>query len=143
MSISLIESNDCRLEEISEEFCSLIFIFKKEHKYFYTKYECIFDPVYFRKDRVFYDCIITNNYDKLLRLNSFKKLIKDTENKTGFTFLNCGGGYTDVDFEIASENFMFNNKYRVFARFKIDENKIAVYDIDLDKMELSKEYCVY
>lgn len=142
-AISLIKSNDSRLEEIRSEFDSIIFTFKKEHRYFYTEYECIFNSGYFREDRVFYDCLMSHNYDMLLKNDSFKRLIRETENKTGFTFRNCGGGYSDPDFDIVSEDFSFNSRYRVFVRFDMGENRIAVYDIDLDEMKLSDDYKVY
>lgn len=142
-AISLIKSNDCRLEEIRQEYDSILFTFKKEHRYFYTEYECIFSSGYFREDRVFYDCTMRHNHDKLLQNDSFKKMIRDTENKTGFTFRNCGGGYDDSDFDIVTGDFTFNSRFKVFVRFDTDGGRVAVYDLDLDKMELSEEYRLY
>ena len=142
-AISLIKSNDCRLEQIRQEYDSIVFKFKKEHRYFYTEYDCIFSSHYFQEDRVFYDCTMRHNHDNLLKDESFKKLIRDTERKTGFTFRNCGGGYSDTNFDIVTGDFTFNNRIRVFVRFDIDENRVAVYNLDLDRMELSEEYRVY
>ncbi len=142
-AVSLIKSNDCRLEEIRQEYDYIIFTFKKEHRYFYTKYECIFSSNYFREDRVFYDCMMMHNHDNLLQNDSFKKLIRDTEKRTGFTFRNCGGGYDDPNFDIVSEDFTFNRRFKVFVRFDTDDGRVAVYDLDLDRMELSEEYRVY
>lgn len=142
-SISLIKSNDCMLSEISKNLDAILFTFKKEHRYFYTEYECVFIKDFFRTDRVFYDYTIRSNYEKLLRNDSFKKLIKEKENQTGFTFDSCAGGYENPDFDIVTEDFTFNSKYKIYIRFKTQDNKLAVYDIDLDSMKLSDECTIY
>ena len=73
---------------------------------------------------------------------SFKKLINDTENKTGFKFKECGGGYgSQLDED--RFNFIFNDEIRVFVRFDMGDGKTAVYNIDLDNMQLSEDYSVY
>ena len=85
---------------------------------------------------------MTHDHEKLLKTDSFKKLIKDTENKTGFTFRNCDGGYGS-ELDSNRFDFIFNDKIDVIVRFDMGNNQIAVYDIDLNNMQLSKEYRVY
>ena len=138
-SILLMESNDCRLVEIKDSNYGIDFIFEKEHKYFKTRYICEYVP---GSARIFEDFGITHNHDKLLMNESFKKLIKDTENQTGFTFKECDGGY-GAQLDANRFDFIFNDEISVIARFDMGDGKTAVYDIDLDNMELSKDYRAY
>ena len=138
-SLVLMKSNDCRLVKIADRYYGLDFIFEKEHKYFKTTYTCEYIP---GSVRIFDDYGVTHNHDKLLRDESFKNLIKDTENKTGFTFIECGGGYGS-QLDDNRFDFIFNDNIYVFVRFDMGDGKIAVYDVDLDNMQLSKDYRVY
>lgn len=115
------------------------FIFEKEHKYFKTKYICEYVP---GSVRVFEDFGTTHTHDNLLKNESFKKLIKYTENKTEFTFKECDGGYGS-QLDDNGFDFIFNDKIRVTVRFDMGDGKTAVYDIDLDNMDLSEEYRIY
>lgn len=138
-SLVLMKSNDCRLVEIADSNYGIDFTFEKEHKYFKTRYVCEYVP---SSVRIFEDFGVTHNHDKLLMDDSFKKLIKDTENKTGFTFKECDGGY---GFELDEDrfNFIFNDEIRIIVRFNMGDSKTAVYDVDLNNMELSEDYRVY
>ncbi len=138
-SIVLMKSNDCRLVEIADSNYGIDFTFEKEHKYFKTRYVCEYVP---GSIRVFEDFGVTHDHDKLLMNESFKKLIKDTENKTGFTFKECDGGYGS-QLDDNRFDFIFNDKIYIIVRFDIGDGKIAVYDIDLDTMQLSEDYRAY
>ncbi len=138
-SIILMKSNDCRLVKIENRLSSHQFIFEKEHKYFKTIYNCNFIPN--ESSGIFKDCKITHDYDKLFKNKTFWKLIKNTETKTGFRFKNCAGGYgsqTDNN----GNDFIFNDNVCVYVGFNMDNNQIAVYDLDLDNMQLSKDYSI-
>ena len=139
-SLILMKSNDSRIVKIDGGFGPLDFIFEKEHKYFKTIYRCFYIPD--AGPRIFEDLEVTHDHEKLLKTDSFKKLIKDTENKTGFTFRNCDGGYGS-ELDSNRFDFIFNDKIDVIVRFDMGNNQIAVYDIDLNNMQLSKEYRVY
>ncbi|WP_458455212.1 hypothetical protein [Methanobrevibacter sp.] len=138
-SLVLMKSNDCRLVEIKDSNYGIDFIFEKEHKYFKTRYICEYVP---GSVRVFEDFGVIHNHDKLLMNESFKKLIKDTENKTGFVFKEYDGGYGS-QLDDNRFDFIFNDEIHVIARFDMGDGEIAVYDVDLDNMEFSEDYRVY
>ena len=141
-SIRLMKSNDCRLVKIDSRIASDIdFIFEKEHKYFKTTYVCNYIPQY-SWPRIFEDFISYHNHDKLLADESFKKLIRDTEKKTGFKFRKCSGGFGD-QFDDDGYNFVFNDKIYLTVDFDMGDGRLAVFDIDLDNMKLSDDYRVY
>ena len=141
-SIKLMKSNDCRLIGIKDGLdWNLDFIFEKEHKYFKTTYACAYNPNYYGP-LIFEDFAVTHNYDDLLADESFKKLIRDTENRTGFTFKECAGGF-GYQLDDDRFDFIFNDEINVTVCFDMGDGNVAIYDIDLDSMELSEEYRVY
>jgi len=131
-SLVLMKSNDCRLIEIKDSNYGIDFIFEKEHKYFKTRYVWEYVP---GSARVFEDFGVTHNHDKLLADKSFKKLIKDTEKRTGFKFKECDGGYGS-QLDDNRFDFIFNDRIHVIARFDRGFGETVVYDVDLDNMEL-------
>lgn len=131
-SLVLMKSNDCRLVEIRNSNYGIDFIFEKEHKYFKTRYICEYVP---GGARVFEDFGVTHNHDKLLADESFKKLIKDTENRTGFKFKKCDGGYGS-QLDDNRFNFIFNDRIHVIACFDMGFGETIVYDVDLDNVKL-------
>lgn len=134
-SLVLMKSNDCKLVEIKDSNYEINFIFEKEHKYFKTRYICEY---VLGSVRVFEDFGVTHNHDKLLSDKSFKKLIKDTEKRTGFKFKDCDGGYGS-QLDDNRFDFIFNDKIHVIARFDMGFGETVVYDVDLDNMELINE----
>lgn len=141
-SIKLMKSNDCRLVRIEEGInWTTDFIFEKEHKYFKTTYACEYNPNYYGP-LIFEEFGTTHNYDKLLADESFKKLIKDTENRTGFLFKECSGGF-GYQLDDDGYDFIFNDEISVTAVFDVGDGKTAVYDVDLDNMKLSDDYRMY
>lgn len=134
-----MKSNDSRLVEIADINYGIDFAFEKEHNYSKTGYVCEYVP---GSVRIFEDFGTTHNHEKLLTNESFKKLIKDTENKTGFKFKECDGGY-GAQLDDDRFNFIFNDEIRVIVRFDMGDGRTAVYDIDLDNMKLSEDYRVY
>ncbi len=138
-SLILMKSNGCKIVGIESTGHGYDFIFEKEHKYFKTRYICeyVYDTV-----RIFEDFGIEHDYENLLADESFKKLIRDTEKRTGFTFMECDGGYGS-DLDRNGFDFVFNDEIYVIARFDMGDGRTAVYKIDLDNMRLSDEYDVY
>lgn len=137
--MTLMNSNDCRLVEIADTNYGIDFKFEKEHKYFKTTYICEYVP---GSARVFEDFGTMHNHDKLLMDESFKRLIRDTEDRTGFTFKECDGGF-GYELDSTRFDFIFNDDINVIVRFDMGDGKTAVYDLDLDNMRLSEDYRVY
>ncbi len=135
----LMKSNDCRLVGIADTTYGIDFTFEKEHRYFKTSYICEYVP---GSVRAFEDFTVKNDYTNLLSDESFKKLIKDTENKTGFTFKECSGGYGS-QLDDNRFDFTFNDEINVRVLFDRGDGSIASYKIDLDSMELIGEYSVW
>lgn len=138
-TLVLMKSNDSRLVEVRPRNYGFDFIFEKNHEYFKTRYICEYVS---GSVRFFEDFTSEHSHDNLLNNESFQKLIKETENKTGFTFMECDGGYGD-QLDDNYFDFIFNDKIDVIVRFDMGDGRTAVYDIDLDNMKLSKEYRVY
>lgn len=141
-SIKLMKSNDSRLVSIERGLdLDIDFVFEKEHRYFTTRYECAFNPLY-EGPRVFEEFAIKHNYNRLLDDRSFRKIISDRENETGFTFRGCSGGYS-AQLDDNHYDFIFNDKIDLTVDFDMGDGRTAVYDIDLDRMQLSEEYRIY
>lgn len=141
-SLRLMKSNDCRLVRIEPGIGSdTDFVFEKETKYLKTTYVCNYMPQY-SWPRIFEDFYSFHNHDGLLADESFQKLIRDTEFKTGFRFKECCGGFGD-QFDDDGYNFIFNDLLYLTVDFVMGDGRLAVYDIDLDRMKLSDEYRVY
>ena len=139
-TLEIMEENGAILEEIRDEDSDvLIIVYKKQHKYFDTFYEYLFDPELARPDRVFYDCECHSNHERLLQNPSFKSMIRKTEQKTGYTFIDCVGGYESLNYNLRTEELKFTNQLDLRVRFKVDEERTAVFGIDLDSMELRDE----
>ena len=139
-TLDIMKENGAILEEIRDEYSDgLILVYKKRHKYFDTYYEYLFDPELARPDRVFYDCECYSNHERLLQNSSFKSMIKKTEQKTGYTFIDCVGGYESLNYNTRSEELKFTNRLDLKARFRTDDGRTALYDVDPDRMELGDE----
>ena len=141
-SMILMESNDSRLVKIEEiDFLNVHFIFEKEHEYFKSIYRCLFC----QEDhdlRIFEDFEITHDHTRLLQNERFQKSIRQTEYKTGFRFRECDGGYGG-ELDKNRFDFVFTDRIYVIARFDMGDGHIAVYDVDLDNLKLSKDYRKY
>lgn len=141
-SIILMESNDSRLVGIEEiDFMNVDFIFEKEHEYFKTTYRCLFCQEN-HDFRIFEDFESIHDHTKLLNNETFQKSIKDTEYRTGFKFKECDGGYGER-LDDNRFDFVFTDDIYVFARFNMPNGNIAVFDIDLDSLKLSRDYSEY
>lgn len=139
-TLEIMEKNGAILQEIRDEYGDeLTLVYKKRHKYFDTIYEYLFIGEIARPDRVFYDCTCYSNYERLLQNPSFKRMVSNTEQKTGYTFIDCIGGYEDLDYNNRTEELVFTNRLDLSVRFRIDDGRTAVYDLDLDRMELGDE----
>lgn len=100
----MMKSNYCRIVDLENRNYGIDFIFENGHKYFKTRCACEYVT---GSVRIFEEFCTTHNYDKLLADESFKKLIKDTKNKTGFKFKECDGGYI-AQLDEDRFNFIFN-----------------------------------
>ena len=141
-TLRLIYSNGSLLVEIRKGmFSDFNFIFKKRHTYFTTTYVCEYIPNQWG-GRVFEDFTSHHNHERLLDEPDFQKQIKGIEEKTGYKFDECVGGYGD-DFDEDHYNFIFTDKISVSARFKTPDGRDALYDIDLDNMKIIDECRIY
>ena len=82
------------------------------------------------------------NYDNLFLDESFLKLVKDTENRTGFKFIDCNGGYGS-QLDDNRFDFIFNDEIYIVASFDMGDGRIAAYEIDFDNMRFVGDYSVY
>ena len=135
----LTESNGCRLVDVSPSSYGLDFTFEKQHRYFTTRYVCEYVPGSVRFFEDFGSC---HYHDRLLEDERFKKLISESEKRTGFKFMECSGGY-GAELDENHIDFIFNDEISVFVRFDIGDSRTAVYKLDLNNMKLSDEYDIY
>lgn len=141
-SLVLMKSNGSRLVSIEDGrgFCT-DFIFEKTHRYFRTRYACQYNPL--NCDLLIFDEFsISHDYADLYAEESFIRLVRDTERKTGFKFSQCAGGF-DAQMDDNWIDFIFNDKINVTVRFDVGDGRTAVYDLDLDNMSLSNDYRIY
>lgn len=141
-SLKLMKSNGSRLVSIERGFdFDIDFVFEKEHRYFTTRYECAFDRLY-EGPQPFRDFAIKHDYTRLLDDGSFRKMISDKEDETGFTFRGCSGGY-GAQLDDTRYDFIFNDEINLTVDFDMGDGRTAVYGVDLDRMQLSEDYRVY
>lgn len=141
-SVRLMKSNDCQFVKIQRGWdFGIDFVFEKDHRYFRTTYVCAYNPQYMGP-RVFEEFEITHNYDKLLADSRFIRSVRNIEKNIGFTFRDCSGGY-GAQLDCGSVGFTFNDKIDLKVNFDMGDGRIAVFKIDLENMELSKEHLVF
>ncbi|MBE6490953.1 MAG: hypothetical protein E7Z83_08875 [Methanobrevibacter sp.] len=141
-TLRLINSNGSRLVKIRPGmFSDFDFVFVKEHRYFKTTYVCAYEPDHYG-GRVFEDFKSYHNHERLLDETAFQKQVMAIEDKTGYSFDGCAGGY-GYDFDEDHYNFIFTDKISVSARFKTPDGRTALYDIDFDSMKLGDECRIY
>ena len=141
-SLRLMKSNGSRLVKINRGISGdFDFIFEKENKYIKTTYTCEYLK-YRIPGRIFEDFSTTHNHDRLLEDKSFQKLVMDVEDKTGFRFKECLGGY-GYDLDEDHYNFIFTDEIKISVDFEMPDGRIASYGLDLDNMSLSRDYVVY
>ena len=135
---NFMKSNGCVLVEIRDMgYLNRDFIFEKEHRYFTTTYECRFDFEY-RGMRTFTEVEVKHNYDRLFAEESFQKEVKNIENKTGFKFRECVGGFNDLrTFQV---DLLYSDDITFTVRFDVGDGRIALYKIDFDTMKLCEYY---
>ena len=138
-SFILMESNGSNLTGIEETgFLSIDFIFEKEHEYFTTTYRCLFNQEY-HDTRIFEDFEISHDHSRLLSNETFQNSISQTEMKTGFHFRQCSGGY-GARLDKNRYDFIFTHGIYVEARFDMPNSQTAVFKVDLDSLQLSRDY---
>ncbi|WP_405306100.1 hypothetical protein [Methanobrevibacter sp.] len=137
-----MKSNDCQFVKIQRGLdFGIDFVFEKAHRYFRTTYVCAYNPGYMGP-LAFEEFDIRHTHDKLLADSRFKKSIRDMEENTGFTFRDCSGGY-GAKLDYSSGGFTFNDEIDVNVNFDMGDGRIAVFKIDLENMELSREHLVF
>ena len=141
-SVKLMKSNDCRLVSFQRAMdYGIDFVFEKPHRFFTTTYLCEYNPQYMGP-LAFEDFSIVHNHDDLLSDGRFSKLVRETENETGFKFTKCSGGY-GAKLDYGGYGFTFTDEIDVTVSFDMGDGRYAVYDLDLKNMKLEKEYRVY
>lgn len=132
---SFLNSKDCTgLTAVEQGFGQYSFVFTRENEYVRTTDEFVFDSNYEGIRRIFVDCYTNHNHDNLVNDSHFQDLIK----KTGMEFIKCVGGYV-TDYSMAADEFTLKDEIDVRVCFKVG-SKERMYSLDLNKMELSKEY---
>ena len=84
--------------------------------------------------RIFQDCYSSHKHDNLLKDKKFQEIIR----KAGMEFLKCDGGYV-TEYSMADDRFTMKDETEVKVYFKAGPQK-RIYHLDLDKMELGKDY---
>ena len=132
---SFLNSKDCTgLTAVEQGFGQYTFVFTRENEYVRTTDEFVFDSNYEGIRRIFVDCYTYHNHDNLVNNPRFQDLIK----KTGMEFIKCVGGYV-TDYSMAADEFALKDEIDVRVCFKMG-SKERIYRLDLNKMELSKDY---
>ena len=133
--MSFLDAKDCTGLAVEMDYGEYDFIFTRENEYIKTTHR--FE--YFTElelDRLFSDCYTTHNYDNLVKNPRFQELIR----RTGLEFMGCSGGYK-VETKYFSE-FIMPDELDLGVNFRVG-SKRRHYKLDLDRMELSKEYFEY
>lgn len=136
--ISLLKAKDCTgltvdMSGVGE--CN--FIFTRENRYVKTIDEFYYNVDLKNDQRVFWDCYTSHDYDNLLKSPEFQNLIE----RTGMEFVRCGGGYV-TDYSMADDEFSFRDEIEIKLYLKAGSSQ-RIYELDLDRMELSEDYFEY
>jgi hypothetical protein len=131
-----LASRDCNSLEVltHDNIYEYTFIFTRENEYVRTVDEFEYNAKYENFTRVFWECYQSHYHDKLKANPEFRKMIE----KTGLEFLDCRGGYV-TDYTSVSDEFRMTGEIRVTVSFRAGSKK-RIYDLDLDRMELSRDY---
>lgn len=109
------------------------FTFTRKNQYIETADEFLFYPEMDVK-RIFQDCYSSHSHDNLIKDKKFQEMIR----KTGMEFLKCDGGYV-TEYSMADDKFIMKDETEVKVYFKAGLKK-RIYHLDLDRMELGKDY---
>ena len=131
-----LASRDCNSLEVinHDNYRDYTFVFSRENEYVRTVDEFDYDAKYVNLTRVFRECYQSHYHDKLEANPEFRKMIE----KTGLEFLGCHGGYV-TDYNTADDRFKMTGDISVTVSFRAGSKK-RIYDLDLDRMELSRDY---
>lgn len=129
-------SRDCNSLEVitHDNIYEYTFVFTRENEYVRTVDEFEYNAKYENFTRVFRECYQSHYHDKLEANPEFRKMIE----KTGLEFLGCHGGYV-TDYNTADDRFKMTGEISVTVSFRAGSKK-RIYDLDLDRMELSRDY---
>lgn len=133
--ISFLNAKDCVNLTVDEfGYGEYLFIFTRKNEYISTTDEFEFTQDFIPDKRLFRECYTTHDYDNLINNPRFQNLIKST----GFEFIKCKGGYV-TDYSMADDEFTMKDKTDVGVYLKAG-TETRLYELDLEKMELSKDY---
>ena len=128
-------AKDCVDFEVDESNIHyIIFRFTRQNEYVKTVIDFHYDFDYRIHKRIFRDCYVKHYHDALLANPRFKELIK----KTGKEFIRCSGGY-ELDVILAPYDIKLLDEIDISVHFKVGSDQ-WIYDLDLDRMELSKDH---
>ena len=134
-TMEFLNAKDCNSLSVHSMQDCYIFVFTRENEYVKTKDEFFYDPKDDKDTRVFSDSGDTHYHDRLLENPRFKELVKST----GFEFLGCRGGYV-TEYTWSPDEFRMIDRIDVLVYFRVDEERMRYYHLDLDKMKLDKDY---
>lgn len=129
-------SRDCNSLEVitHDNIYEYTFVFTRENEYVRTVDEFEYNAKYENFTRVFWECYQLHYHDKLKANPEFQKMIE----RTGLEFLDCHGGYV-TDYTTMSDEFKMTDEIKITVNFRAGSKK-RIYDLDLDRMELSRDY---
>lgn len=131
---SFLNSPGCTRLEIDGFLDYYTFVFVRQNRYIATvdKFELLTGLE--NEHRVFHDCYTTHVYNDLIASPEFQSMIS----KTGMEFIECLGGFV-TDYSMADDEFTFSDELDIRVILKKGSSR-RVYHLDLEKMELSKDY---
>lgn len=135
--MSFLNAKDCTGLSVDGGFGEYVFVLTRENEYVRTTDEFELLTELENTSRVFYNCYSSHNHDSLLKDSRFNAMIE----KSGMEFLRCAGGYV-TDYSMAKDVFTVKDEIEVKVFFRAG-SKERIYKLDLDSMELSKEYLEY
>lgn len=135
--IAFLNAKDCTSLNVEGEFGEYIFKFTRENEYVKTTDEFLYYPIFGDLKRVFKDYYTSHNHDRLIANPRFQSLIR----ATGLEFIKCDGGYV-TEYSIAHDEITMKDEIDIGVWFKAGSKK-RNYKLDLDRMELSRDYFEY
>jgi hypothetical protein len=132
--MSFLDAMDCTGLEVGGGYDEYSFKITRENEYIKTVDEFVYYPAFGTLKRVFNDCYTTHYHDNLLKNPRFRNLV----GAKGLEFLRCAGGY-ESKYLMADDEFILLDEIDVGVYFRAG-SKERRYTLDLDRMELSKDY---
>lgn len=134
--LSFFNSRDCVNLTVEDGFDGCGFIFTRQNRYIRTTDTFVYLSGSLTK-RIFHDCYTDHDYSNLISDSRFQDMIE----RTGLEFMGCAGGYV-TDYSGKDDEFTMADEPDVKVHLKAGSTA-RVYHLDLDRMELSKDFSEY